>query len=280
MKNILVPTDFSDEAKIALDFAVQLAKKSNATIQLLHVIEIPSGSFAVIGDVYAGSAAMDHIYNTQLMTAIQENMDRQISLVKEQQVNINSALEYGNVYRQIEKWSKETDADLIVMGTKGASGWHEVLIGSNAEKIIRRSKVPVLTIKHPLNIDQLKNMVFAIGDPEDRSIEFVKKFQKIVNATCHLLKVYRPVKLDSRLESATAEVKKFAEDNHFTDYTTNVIQAPWVEEGILEFVENQSFDMIAMGTHGYKGINHFLLGSHAEDVSNHAELPVLCINVK
>lgn len=279
MKKILVPTDFSDEAKTALDFAVQLANKSNGTICILHVLEIPSSSFSIAGDVYAGAVALDEVYNTKLMEVIKENMQEQVSYAEDRGIAVESIIEYGNVYRKIEDTSKEMDADLIVMGTKGVSGWEEVLVGSNAEKVIRRSKIPVLTIKHPLNIDHLKNMVFAIGEPGDRSVAFVKEFQKLVNATCHLLKVYRPVKMDSKIESAKAEVNEFAESTVFSDYTTNVIKSPWVEEGILEFVEGKSYDLIAMGTHGYKGLNHFLLGSHAEDVSNHAELPVLSINV-
>lgn len=279
MKNILVPTDFSDEAKTALDFAVQLADKSNGSVYILHVLELPSSSLSIVGDLYAGSAALDQVYNSKLVEVLKENMDDQVRFAKNHGITVQNSIEYGNVYRKIEDVSKEINADLIVMGTKGVSGWQEVLVGSNAEKIIRRSKIPVLTIKHPLKLDQLKNMVFAIGETTDRSVAFVKEFQKLVNATCHLLKVFRPVKMDSKIESAKTEVSEFAESTGFTDYTTNVVEAPWVEEGILEFVEGKSYDLIAMGTHGYKGLNHFLLGSHAEDVSNHAELPVLSINV-
>ena len=58
-----------------------------------------------------------------------------------------------------------------------------------------------------------------------------------------------------------------------------MIDATWIEEGILEFVRHNRIDMIAMGTHGYKGLTHFLNGSRAEDVANHANIPVLTIKV-
>ena len=74
MKSILVPTDFSTEANNALDFAIQLAKKTDAQIKLLHVIELPSGSFRVTGDIYAGTDTFDEIYTIQLIYAIKSNL--------------------------------------------------------------------------------------------------------------------------------------------------------------------------------------------------------------
>lgn len=279
MKSILVPTDFSREADNALDFAIQLALKTGAEIKILHVVELPSGSFKVTGEVYVGPDTLDNIYTVQLLNTIKSNLQKLEQNVVDRGVKVTSRMEKGNVYRHISKDISEEETDLIVMGSKGSTGWKEVLIGSNAERVIRNSHVPVFTVKEKANLSHFKNMVYAIGDCSDKSVPVVKKFQKILGLNCHLLKVYNTNKLAHTHESAKKYVRNFAENTDFVDYTVNVVDAPWVEEGVLDFVGHNHIDMIAMGTHGYKGLAHFLNGSRAEDVANHSKIPVLTINL-
>lgn len=277
MKTILVPTDFSNEADNALDFAVQLAKKTEADLRLLHVIELPSVSFNVTGDVTTGVDSLDNVYTLKLIDKIKNNLNALEQKVSAEGVRVSSKMEIGNVYRHISENITEENTDLIVMGSKGATGWKEVLIGSNAERVIRNSKVPVLTIKEQTDLSSLKNMVYAIGECSDKSVPVVKNMQKLLGLNCHLLKVYNTTKLSYTHASAKEYVRNFARNTEFVDFTVNVIDAPWVEEGILDFVNQNEIGMIAMGTHGYKGLTHFLNGSRAEDVANHARIPVLTI---
>ena len=279
MKSILVPTDFSQEADNALDFAIQLAKKIEAEIKLLHVIELPSGSFKVTGDIYAGTDTLDNVYTIQLLDSIKNNLANLEKSVADQGVKVSSKMEKGNVYRHISGDITEENTDLIVMGTKGATGWKEVLIGSNAERVIRNSHVPVFTVKEKVDLSKFRNLVFAIGDCSEKSIPVVKQFQELLGLNCHLLKVYNTNKLAYTHESEMIYVKIFAEYTGFIDYTINVTDAPWGEEGVLDFVSHNHIDMIAMGTHGRKGLAHFLNGSRAEDVANHSKIPVLTIKL-
>lgn len=278
--NILVPLDFSSESRNALQVAIQIAQRTDATISLLHVLEIPSASYSMVGDVYAGSVALDNVYTSHIQESAESQLTSVVQWIEKQGVEVNSNIVHGSVFREIEQRARQDKVDLIVMGSKGASGWQEVLIGSNAEKVIRQSKIPVLIIKKPLDLDDIRNILLAVGDDTDRSVDAAKAMQLLTGATCHLLKVYRRTTLDKTLEQTEKDLQEFAEKTGFRDYTTNVVFAQWVEEGILDFVTNHSIDMIIIGTHGYKGINHFLLGSHAEDIANHSELPVLSINIK
>ena len=186
MKSILVPTDFSQEADNALDFAIQLAKKIEAEIKLLHVIELPSGSFKVTGDIYAGTDTLDNVYTIQLLDSIKNNLANLEKSVADQGVKVSSKMEKGNVYRHISGDITEENTDLIVMGTKGATGWKEVLIGSNAERVIRNSHVPVFTVKEKVDLSKFRNLVFAIGDCSEKSIPVVKQFQELLGLNCHL----------------------------------------------------------------------------------------------
>ena len=279
MKKILVPTDFSIEADNALEFAMQLARKMEAAIELLHVVELPSGSFSGPADIYASTDTMQEVYTLRLLDVVKKSLADREKSVANKGIEVTSKMEKGSVYQHISNHITEEDADLIVMGTKGATGLKEIFIGSNAERVIRHSEIPVITVKEKVDLSQFKNMVFAIGECSDKSIPAVKKFQKLLGLNCHLLKVYNTSKMAHTHDSAREFVKRFAENTEFVDYTINVIDATWIEEGILEFVRHNRIDMIAMGTHGYKGLTHFLNGSRAEDVANHANIPVLTIKV-
>ena len=277
--NILVPIDFSTESRNALQVAIQIAQRTEATISLLHVLEVPSATYSMVGDVYAGSVALDSIYTSHLQESAEGQLSEVVQWIEKQGVKVQKHIVHGNVYRSIEQQASEDDADMIVMGSKGASGWQEILIGSNAEKVIRRSKIPVLIIKKPLDLDEVRNILLAVGDEPDRSVDSAKAMQLLTGATCHLVRVYRRTTIDKAIEQTEEELREFAETTGFRDYTTNVVFAQWVEEGLLDFVASNSIDLIVIGTHGYQGINHFLLGSHAEDLANHSELPVLSINI-
>ena len=279
MNNLLVPLDFSDESQNALRVAVQMAQKTDAAIQLLHVLEIPSSTYSVAGDVYAAATVLDQVYAPRMQASVEERLTEIAEMVRKQGVSVSFKIAHGSVYRMIEEQTKGEAIDMIIMGTKGASGWHEVFIGSNAEKVIRRSKIPVLTIKHELDLDKVKNILLAVGTHEEEAVEAAKFMQLLTGATCHLLKVFRKTSEESSLEETQQALSDYANNQHFRDYTTNVVFSQWVEEGILDFVTNHTIDLIVIGTHGYKGISHFLLGSHAEDVANHTDLPVLTTKV-
>ena len=279
MKKILVPTDFSKEADNAMDFAMQLALKTDAEIELLHVLELPSGSFSGPADVVSSTDTMEEVYTLQLLRVVKQSLADREAQIQEAGVKVFTKMEKGSVYQHIHNHITDQDTDLIVMGSKGATGVKEIFVGSNTERVIRHSSVPVFTVKEKISLDNFRNMVFAVGECTDSSIPVVKEFQKLLGLNCHLLKIYNTSKMAHTHDSAKDYIRKFARNTEFVDFTVNVADASWVEEGILDFVKHNNIDMIAMGTHGYKGLTHFLNGSTAEDVANHANIPVLTMKV-
>ncbi len=279
MNNILVPTDFSTEAKNALDFAVQVAKKTEAKLKLLHVIELPSSSFNVMGEVQSESTMMEEIYNMKLIEKTKEEMQNLVNQVQNEGVVVSSKLELGNIYKHIYKEIDEEKTDLIIMGSAGAGGFKELFVGSNTEKVIRHSHVPVITIKEKTDLNSIKNMVYATDFGKNQSVELAKYLQGLLGLKMHLLKVYNSNSWAFTKESAMKELEKFADEAQFEDYSLSVIDAPFIEDGILEFATKVDADFIVMGTHGYTGIPHLLWGSRAEAVANHSKKPVLTVKV-
>lgn len=140
IKRILCPTDFSTNSRVAFDYARQLAEKLQAKVTLLHVSPMPTyvmpeGTFAPVVDM------------GMLMDSAQQELDAWIAkYAQETSAEIDSELLQGSPYRGINTAANSMDADLIVLGTHGRSGLSRLVMGSVAERVLRTSTRPVLTI--------------------------------------------------------------------------------------------------------------------------------------
>lgn len=142
-KNILVPTDLSEGAEYALDYACELAAKLDATIHLVHVIGIPALGVPELGVAVTATVIDQLIAENQ--TAIDALADRHRSKNKIGQV----LLKTGDARDIIDHTAQELSCDLIVMGTHGRRGISRALLGSVAETVVRSAPCPVLTVRQP-----------------------------------------------------------------------------------------------------------------------------------
>lgn len=279
MKKILVPTDFSDQAKHALKLAVEISKKTDAELILLHVVEIPGQtSFNTMGEV----TNVDGMEGVFVMKMI-ELGKKKLKALKDNDllegVNLKTELKAGNTYYNISTMVNEYKPDLIIMGTSGSSGVDEILIGSNAEKVVRNAKCPVLTLKEEISLANIDNIAFASALKSDDK-ELAAKLKEIAQlsyAKIHLLKVNTPNNFEST-GSTTKQMDEYMKKNGL-EAEKHIQNGVNEEEGILEFAKEKNIDLIAMGTHGRKGLMHLLSGSIAEDVVNHSKRPVLTLKL-
>jgi len=146
MKKILVPCDFSVPATQAFKFAAAIARQSKGEIVLLHIVELP-----VLRHGPVPINALEKSYLGKIKERITIDVDRMISKWGKG-LKVSFVLDHGAVNNTIVRNIKKHKVDLIVMGTHGASGIREFILGSNAEKIVRYASVPVITVKK-----QLKN---------------------------------------------------------------------------------------------------------------------------
>ena len=275
MKSILVPTDFSDQATYALDLAYGIAKKNNAQLRLLNVVEAPHGSsFNAMGEVVPPDGN-DEIFFVQLVKRMEERLQETNQDPKYADVDLEGYVEIGSPYESISRTIVDHNVDLVVMGTQGTNGLEELLVGSNTEKVVRRAQCPVLTVKHPVEADSIKNIVLAtnLKDNHQRLILQLTKLQDLFGATVHIVRINSPSNFENDRYYKN-EMKKFAEEHQLKNYTLNVYNESDEEDGIMYFAEDINADMIALGTHGRSGIRRLLSGSIAEDLVNHAKRPV------
>ncbi len=141
---ILVPTDFSESAKYALPFAVDLAQKYQASLHVLHVVE----PIVAPVDFAWGTYSYPDI-EKQLSGYVDESMAKIIQEQIPPQIDTQSTNLHGKPWREIVAFAKAQDMDLIVMATHGLSGFSHAIYGSTAEKVVRKAHCPVLIVRHP-----------------------------------------------------------------------------------------------------------------------------------
>jgi nucleotide-binding universal stress UspA family protein len=277
MKTILVPYDFSKEAEYALNFAIGIAKKTQNLLKLFHVVELPIGqSFNTMGEVstYTNDAATQ-IYTIELIEK------RKVQMAKLEQTFANQGFEFqtnmvfGNPYAGISKEIADEGADLVIMGSKGASGLEEVLIGSNTEKVVRNVTCPVITIKGPTTIEDIRKIVFASDFNEDAGqvIEKLKALAEVISAELHFVKINTPSLFEGS-KNSTQKIRRFVDEYGLKAASIQIYNSGTEEEGILEYADEINADLIAMSTHGRTGFLRLLSGSIAEDVVNSSSRPV------
>lgn len=139
-KLILVPTDFGEPSEAALDAALEYARAFGAAVVVMHAFEIP-----VIGYPDGAMIGMADI-TVRLLEGAKTGLERQLKNRASSGVVMRSIVKEGDPYRMINETAEELGADLITMGTHGRRGLSRALIGSVVEKVVRTSKVPVLTV--------------------------------------------------------------------------------------------------------------------------------------
>lgn len=282
MKTILVPTDFSKPAQQAVTLGTAIAKKSKATLVLLHVVEQPSSAAVnVAGEVVYVHDWADRIFTLKLIDKSKQQLLQQEEKCRAEGVKIRSELRIGTPFKGVQEIVTAQAVDLIVMGTEGRSKLEEILIGSTTEKVIRQANCPVLTVGRKTNVASFSKIVYAtslIKDEEKFALE-VQKFQRLYDAELHLVWINTPgmFQPDTQVRNTLAQFAKRmklrnVQISTFSDYS--------VEEGILHYAESIEADLIAMATHGRTGFAHVLAGSIAEDVAKNAPRPVLTYVMK
>ena len=138
---ILFPTDFSETAEHALDYVRDLAERHGARVHLLHVVRDPKSQ------AWAGEAAGIVIPDLlQTWTAEAEGRMRELSL---NGIRTDRAVRVGHPFGEIIRYARDNGIDLIVMGTHGRGPVEHMLLGSVAEKVVRKAPCPVLTVRKP-----------------------------------------------------------------------------------------------------------------------------------
>ena len=268
MKNIIIPVDFSAQSEYALHTGAILAKKHNATLYVLHMLEL--------SDSLVNQSENQMKNEMFFMFALaKKNFEHFLEKDYLEGINVQPMLKHHKVYNEVDAVAQEVNADLIIMGSQGLTTQDGLFAGSNAEKMVRNSATPVLIVKSEPKNFNLDKVILAT----DLSVDSVPTYKKAVKifstlgSTIYPVFVNRPNKGFISSKEFVAKVKEFAAAGG-TD-KVEFIAGHTVEDGLMQYAEITHADVIAASTHARKGLNHFLKGSISEDLANRSELPVM-----
>ena len=153
-RSFLVPIDFSEHSKKTIEYATQLASLTGASMQILHVFQIPDYPAAFYQGLY-----LEHEAVKIHLESAKREADAQLSLIAEQVrahgLEAEPIFRLGNPYEEIVNAAKEGGVDLIVIGSHGYAGLGRLLLGSTADRVLQYAPCPVLVVKDSLSGDRL-----------------------------------------------------------------------------------------------------------------------------
>lgn len=276
MKQILVPCDFSNEAIEAYKFAVELAALAGLQVKVIYTIDLP----VVVG----GFDVQPYTYDIGLQNELKEVSLRNFNDMKskyESRSVVDFEVIFDSLVGAVKAQVAKGDVELVLMGTKGSSGVDEILFGSNTEKIVRFSSVPVLALRTAPKTASIKKIVFPnrLGLDQTELVKRVVDLQKFFNADLHIVWVNTPDRFRSDAE-VNGLMAEFVHHYKLDNYTLKVRNDVDEDAGILAYAHEIKADLIAMGTSSRRGLNHLLLGSIAENVVNHVQCPIWTFSTK
>ncbi len=160
MKRIIIPVDFSKYSEYALKTAASLARKHGAELTVMHMLELSESIFS--------SSSNEKNEETAFMLMLADKEFKKF-LDKDylEGLTVTPVIKHHKVLKEVDEVAKSINADLIVMGSKGHSDHDGVFTGSNTEKVVRHSDIPVLVVKEELDHTDFKNVVLATDFEED-----------------------------------------------------------------------------------------------------------------
>lgn len=276
MKKIIVPLDFSDHSEYALKVAADIAKKYNAELFLLHMLDISDQMISIT----EATKRRELMFFMQLATKkFEEFADKDYM----KGIKITPIIKHFKVFEEVDNVAQEVEANLIVMGSQGASGIKGYFVGSNTEKVVRTSEIPVLVVKSDTQNFLPKTIVFAsdFNDENLNAFKTIRLFAESYNATLKMVYVNTPNAYFKNTLEIREQMRTFLNKTAISNHSNDIVifNDYSISDGIQNAAAMLDADMIAIPTHGRKGINKLLAGSIGEDVANTSQIPVLTVKI-
>lgn len=268
---LLVPTDFSKPSKTALLYAVQMGKKLQGEITVLWFNSIQSSkkTLSKWKKLEADMIAIAEEDARHLLDEVQAELKKKVS--------VTYHFTSGNSFAEsVDTYAVENDIDMIIMGTKGATGLKRVMIGSHAASMIDHSRVPVLVIPEKASFKPLKKIVYASTLYDlDLEVKTMAALAAVFKATLHVLHVspkFSAVKKDKTFLPALMKTARYPK------IVYQEVKGDDVGKAIDTYIEESKADMLAMFTHKLDTYEKLFGKSITRQLAFHAHVPLLTFN--
>jgi len=278
IKNILVPVDFSETSLNALETAISIAKQQRARITLLNVVD-STFMFGFKGVYYISEKTIESIVDVsaRMLNPLLKK------LKEEHQVNSTSEVKVGLVPQCIVKAAADNDIDLIIMGTHGASGVRRFFIGSIAQKVIKISSCPVLTVPSNQKWLNFEKILFPVR-PIKGAIEKYDFLKKLIGDTSASIDILILASCFDEIEkkllkSLVKELTTKAEKDKIK-ISGSLKVGSKMSHSVLKMSKSIEADMIVVTSNISSDFKQFFIGPFEQHIVNHATIPVLSVKAK
>lgn len=276
MKLILVPTDFSENATHALEYAVETANALGAGVLVMSVYNPPVSVQSALQTVVAEDTARATKLYREKLKAIAETVKAEFPAVT---CTVHVAI--GDVVREIVSLARDRKADMIVMGTQGASKMVNVLFGSNTASVIEKADCPVLCIPQGLDYSAPKRILFATNFSYS-DIEGSKKLVAIAKGFNAEIVFGHVVVGAEETDEEKAIVDKFAKEiqllTGYEKISGKVISDAHVNAGLDALIDQSEVDMIALATRKRNLFEKIYNPSITKKFSYYTNIPLLAFH--
>jgi nucleotide-binding universal stress UspA family protein len=273
MQTILAPTDFSKIARNAIEYAVEIAKRSSAKLVLLHVYEPPIISAEV--PILLPVADIEKGLRTRL-----ERIKKNLLAKHGKKISVECQVSGGFVMDEINSFAKENKADLVVMGIAGAGYIKEKLIGNTTTSVIKNATFPVIAVHKNVKYKSLKKIALACDFKETKHKLVLNPLKNLANtfkSHIYILNVVPPsnsiptiskavegIKLDHSLEGAA--------------HSFHIVENEDVVSGINHFVDKNKMDMVAMIPRKHSIFKNVFKERNTKRLAFHTKVPLLALH--
>lgn len=291
-KKILHPTDFSETAHQALGYAIAVARRHKAELDLIHVLRMQDYS---IVDFEEGQALLDEAYEG-MGKDLEKRAEEMLRDTSGGRAKADMIFRRGySVDEEIVKEAEEKGADLIVMGTHGRAPVRKFFLGSVAEKVVRYSPCPVLVcgrsghsqwrfdrILVPIDFSETSRrtaeLALGLARADGKTVGFLHVIEDRPGPS-YLDEVRIPAAHPSIQEAAEKTLRELVESLDTTGLeVSSKVAAGRPSHVITEEAEGNGYDLVAIGTTGLRGISRYLMGSTPARVLRSCSVPVLAVH--
>ncbi len=269
LRKILVPVDFSSSSTNALSYGLELAKRFNSELIIIHAIHY-SGTFP---DPQAG---MDVRKIEEVEQEANSKMDEYVSNIPElKQQNFRKLIVSGFATDVVADFIEEDRPDLVIMGTKGAAKVNQYFLGSTTSSVVHRVDIPVLIVPEYAKFKDLKNVLFLFdmeGMKDFGKLDLLKFFSRTYQSFIHILYV--------KGKYPTKDFSGLAVLESYFDTVKHAISSSLFEHfraGVNDFIQENNINMIAILVRERNFFERLFHISHTDQLAFHSELPILAI---
>jgi nucleotide-binding universal stress UspA family protein len=271
---ILIPTDFSVQADFAFSLVQNLSSTLPMEIHFLHILNVPESVVLKENQLIDSCGELDIKFmdNLRIIAA------RKLAMLEEAHPGVKTHLILGKTTQSIIDFAEKQKFDLIVMGTKGATGIREKLAGSETQHIARKSPIPVLSLMCDRSELKIKNilLVHNFEDTTKQDLGILQTLLSKFQPTLHFLQITKG-KSEQELIRIETNMYDFSLANALPNFEAHIIQDKDVEQGVIHFNQMHEIDLVCMGTHGKGSIFH---SSVTEKLINHLYKPMISFIIK